>query len=336
MHITTAGRRRWPQVPRRTAAYLFVGLLVTSATVAASVGAAAQGRPAAAVPSAGASGSAVASAHPASVAPPVTVIRNVPFVRPQGCFTDDCSVLLNVDVPTGSGPFPTVVLVRGGPTGPGGRGYLDAFAQEMAQAGCSSSTPTCATWRPLRLSGRLQRRRLAVRFARTWSGSYGGDPASVTLVGHCCGGSGSWRRSIRAEATGDCLWQGSGRPNAFVGLSGNYNLDDQKVAKDLAVFFGGTPDQTSEARDAGNPFNYATGSAIPIYLIAGTNDTTVNPAAAKALYAYLSDVKWDVSLTLVPGATHSSITVPTTDGPASLSVILAATAKARAEATSPG
>jgi acetyl esterase/lipase len=321
MHTSTAPVRRWRAIRRGASVAILALLLGACGTTL--------GAPAMPVATPGATTlSAAASADESLLS---GVVTNVPFVRPTGCDAAACSVLLDIYVPAGTGPFPSVVLVRGGPTGAGGRGYLDAFASELAESGLIVFN---ADMRDIASKGggypeAFDDVACAVRFARTWSFAYGGNGASVTLVGHSRGGFvGSVVALDPNEFTGDCLAGGSGRPNAFVGLSGNYNLDDPRVANDLQVFFGGMPAVTSEARAASNPFNYATGSQIPVYLIAGTNDTTVNPAAAEALDSYLTDQRWNVNLTLIPGATHNSIIVPSAAGPDSLAAILEATASA--------
>jgi acetyl esterase/lipase len=237
--------------------------------------------------------------------------------------------MMDVWIPAGTGPFKTVVLVRGGPTGAGGRGYVEPFAYQMAQAGLLVLN---VDMRDISADGggypeAFQDVACAVRIARTWGPLYGGD-GSATLVGHSLGGFvGSVVALDPNQFNGSCMATiGSGRPDAFVGLSGNYDLDDAKVAGDLEKFYGGSAADTADERDVSNPLTAATGSEIPVFLLAGTNDTTVNPAAAVAMNKYLTDLGWPVSLTMVPNATHNSIIVPTQNGPDSLAVVLDAVA----------
>ena len=63
------------------------------------------------------------------------VVSNVPFTNPVDCGGYSCQVQLDIYSPAGSGPFPTVVLVRGGPSGMGGRSYLASFAGDLANQG---------------------------------------------------------------------------------------------------------------------------------------------------------------------------------------------------------
>lgn len=326
MQASTAPVRRWRAISHR--AFLALSVLLIAVGVSAATP----------VPKAGAPTTvarADPSAAPSETGPslPVGAITNVVFVRPDGCSAAACSVLLDIYVPIGTGPFPTVVLVRGGPTGAGGRSYLDSFAGELARSGLIVFN---ADMRDIASKGggypqAFDDVACAVRFARTWSFAYGGDGKSVTLVGHSLGGFVGSVVALDAQPfSGDCLASGSGRPDAFVGLSGNYNLSDPKVANDLEVFFGGSPEATAVARSASDPFNYATGSRIRVYLLAGTADQTVNPAAAVDLDGYLTGLEWDVRLTLVPGATHDSIIRPAGAGPESAALVTEATRAAAA------
>lgn len=258
----------------------------------------------------------------------VEVLQDVDFARPPECASSDCSVQLDVFIPAGTGPFRTVVLVRGGPTGPGGRGYVAPFAEQLAAAGLivfsADMRDTAATGGGYPEA--FEDVACAIRYARTWSPQYGGDGKSVTLVGHSLGGYvGSVVAVDPTEFEGGCLADGSGRPDAFVGLSGNYDLTAPSVANDLVKFFGGSPDDTFDARTASDPFNYAAATPIPVRLVAGTADTTVPPIAATELDAYLTNLGWNVDLTLVPGGTHQSILNATDQGATSVRAVLEAT-----------
>jgi acetyl esterase/lipase len=235
-----------------------------------------------------------------------TVLSSVPFTQPVDCGDGQtCQVRVDIYVPSGRGTFPVVILV-----GPSGRGYLASFAADLARLGVLVFN---ADFRDVADSGggypaAFEDVACAVRFARSDAGRYGGDAGPVTLVGHSLGG---WVGSVVAldetEFEGGCLADGSGRPDAFVGLSGNYQIAGGENAADLYPFFGGSATATAKARAASDPFNFATGTAIPVRLVAGTADETVDPAQSKALDAFLLRQGWNVALTLVPDGSHMSI-----------------------------
>jgi acetyl esterase/lipase len=264
----------------------------------------------------------------------VGVVSDIAFTQLVDCGGYSCQLHLDAYIPAGAGPFPTVVLVRGGPSGIGGGGYLEPFASVLASHGILVFN---ADMRDLASEGggypaAFQDVACAVRFARSEASSYGGDPGTVTLVGHSLGG---WVGSVVAldatEFQGGCLAGGSGRPDAFVGLSGNYQISNGDNYMDLYNFFGGSPDQTAAARAAGDPFAYATGAPIPVRLVAATGDESVDPANSVALNDFLAQKNWNVSLTLVPDGSHMSILDADSAGlPAVFSAIAAAESNAGA------
>jgi acetyl esterase/lipase len=214
----------------------------------------------------------------------------------------------------------------------GGRAYLAPFAAELASAGILVFS---ADFRDVASQGggypaAFEDVACAVRFARVEAGKYGGQPRLVTLVGHSLGG---WVGSVVAldstEFEGGCLAGGSGRPDAFVGLAGNYQIDSGKNESDLSTFFGGSAERTAEARAASNPFNYAAGTPIPVRLVAGTADGTVDPSASVALNSFLTGRGWNVKLNLVSGASHSSIVGTGPDSQPSLLAVTYAITAAR-------
>jgi acetyl esterase/lipase len=266
------------------------------------------------------------------------VDSNLAFTAPVSCGSTTCQIRLDVYVPGGVGPFPTVVLVRGGPSGLGGRSYLDPFAGALANLGFLVFN---ADYRDEASQGggypeAFQDVACAVRYARAQAGRYDGIASPLTLVGHSLGG---WVGSVvaldPAEFDGGCLVGGSGRPEAFVGLAGNYDLSAPGEVSDLYTFFGGSAAQTAQARAASDPFNYATGNPIPVRLVAGTSDVTVDPAASASLDEFLIKRNWDASLDLVPGATHSSILSLDGDGSHSVQALYSALAAAQAVGSAP-
>lgn len=248
-----------------------------------------------------------ASALAASGSQSVNVISNIYYTQPVNCGASTCQVALDIYVPAGPGPYPTVVLIRGGPSGIGGRVGLGSLATQLASDGLIVYN---ADYRDLASGGggypeAFEDVACAIRYARATAPSLGGNGV-VTLVGHSFGGYvGSVVALDPTEFAGGCLVSGIGRPDAFVGLAGNYDLNYNE--SDLSKFFGAGPSQTSPARASSNPFNYGTGSPIPVRLVAGTSDESVNPEDSVELNAFLLARGWDVSLDLVPNGTHMSI-----------------------------
>ena len=237
-----------------------------------------------------------------------STVANVPFTTAVDCGGYMCQVRLDIYVPTGPGPYPTLVLLRGGPGGMGARSYLANFATAVAETGILvfsadyRDSPVVGGGYPQAFADAS----CAVRFARTEASKYGGDSSTVTVAGHSLGG---WVGSVISlgarEFTGGCLdASGSGRPDAFVGLSGCYDLSSSSVASEMSFFFANQP---ASARTASDPLKIALGSPIPVRLVAGTADGSVYPTASVMLNTMLAGRGWDTALTMVPGGVHSSI-----------------------------
>jgi alpha/beta superfamily hydrolase len=270
-------------------------------------------------------GGPAATTAPSAVAPPVAsgsgyaptpgsradqsagykVVGSVPYTSAVDCGATRCEMNLDIYVPSGDGPFPAVVLI-----GPNGRSYLAAFAADLANLGILVYN---ANFRDVASQGGgypagFQDVACAVRYARTNASQHGGLAGPITLVGHSLGG---WVGSVVAldheEFVGGCLAAGSGRPDAFVGLAGNYQIDSGENSTDLNDFFGGSATAMAAAYAASNPFNYAAGASIPVRLVAGTEDETVDPYQSIALDSFLVKRAWDVTLTMIAGGTHMSI-----------------------------
>jgi alpha-beta hydrolase superfamily lysophospholipase len=233
------------------------------------------------------------------------VVGDVPFTTAVACGATRCQMGLDIYVPDGKGPFPAVVLV-----GPSGRGYLAGFAADLASLGILVYN---ANFRDVAGEGGgypagFEDVACAVRYARTDAAQREGLAGPVTLVGHSLGG---WIGSVLAldqdEFISGCLSGGSGRPDAFVGLSGNYQIDSGENSTDLYNFFGGSAADMTGVYAVANPFNYATGTSIPVQLVAGTDDETVDPNQSMSLDAFLVRRGWPVTLTMVNGGTHMSI-----------------------------
>ncbi len=262
------------------------------------------------------------------------VARNVAFTPPVTCGSSHCSVRLDVYAPVEAGPYPTVVLVRGGPTGLGGRSYLEGFARELASAGMVVFN---ADMRDFGAAGggypeAFQDVACAIRFARSTASRYGGDGSSIVLVGHSLGGYvGSVVALDQDEMGGSCLAAGQGRPDAFVGLAGTYLLTAPEVARDLDAFFGGSRSATRPERAAADPFSSAGRLSIPVRLVAGDSDAVVNPIASSSLERLLSGLGWDVRLTMVRRAGHSSLVAPSAAGPVSVQAVLSAIGAEKAQ-----
>jgi acetyl esterase/lipase len=99
---------------------------------------------------------------------------------------------------------------------------MEQFAAELARRGAVvflAVYRSPASGHPEGL--RLPDVRCAVRYARSHTAEYGGDPRRVILVGHSVGSDLALQTAVDPEGdTPDCLAEGDGIPESVVGLSG--------------------------------------------------------------------------------------------------------------------
>lgn len=163
-----------------------------------------------------------ASPLPSALTAGLVTVVNEPYTEVIDCGIDECAVPLDILAPSDGEALPTVVMLPGGPGPFEGRRYLEDLAAELAREGAvvymtayrssltgSSDADTAADVR------------CAVRFARTTTADYGGDPDRVVLFGHSFGGFLVLQAAVEAEAeTPGCLGDATGIPNAVVASAG--------------------------------------------------------------------------------------------------------------------
>ena len=147
---------------------------------------------------------------------------------------------MDVYAPTGTGPWPLVVVVPGGPMPPDQvKGYADDFALSIADRGAVVMT---ANWRQDGTFGADAAESLAdvvcaVGVARATGPAYGADPARLVLVGHSNGARpvalAGLTPSPTSPDTASCdATSGSLRPEAIVVIAGLYGADTSRLAVD--------------------------------------------------------------------------------------------------------
>lgn len=163
-----------------------------------------------------------AGAFPADLVEGLRTEVDVPFTQLVSCGAGECAVPLDILAPTDGAELPTIVVLPGGPPPFEHRRYMEQFAAELARRGAVvflAVYRSPASGHPEGL--RLPDVRCAVRYARSHTAEYGGDPQRVILVGHSVGSDLALQTAVDPEGdTPDCLAEGDGIPESVVGLSG--------------------------------------------------------------------------------------------------------------------
>jgi acetyl esterase/lipase len=194
-------------------------------------------------------------------------------------------------------PRPVVVFLYGGGWVDGARGDYGFAGAAFASQGFVTIVPDYRLVPQVRFPAFVEDGALAVKWARDHAAEYGGDPGRITLAGHSAGGYNAAMLALDPHFLRD------------VGV-------DPKIIRAAALLAAPLdfyPFTEARGRDAlgqwprpaeTQPINFASASAPPIFLAAGTADTIVQPRNSKAMAARLRALGVPVELKLYAGKGH--------------------------------
>lgn len=213
---------------------------------------------------------------------------------------------LDVYAPVERADWPIVVVVHG----LGGiRGGLAPLAEAIAAEGAVVFNISTEFSVPP-IDG-IQDIACAIRFARGTAREYGGDPTSITLVGYSSGAAKGSIVAMDGDAyEGDCVVSdGSALPNAFVGYEGPFDY----AGHVYGVFnVPRLKEEDPVMWEAVNPYSHIGGNPdLIVRLIHGRDDDSrpydVPLEASAEFNQALAAAGYDVEVTYLDGATHSSL-----------------------------
>ena len=177
------------------------------------------------------------------------VETDVPYTDPLPCEVGECTVPLDILAPEEGDALPTIVLLPGGPGAFHERRYLEALATELAQR---DAVVFLATYRSEATGSSADTSvsdvRCAIRYARSRTGEFGGDPDRLVLVGHSFGSHLALGTAANADAdTPGCLADAPGNPDAAVGLAGFLFAVDDPADADLSFLLMSGSDDPAAA-----------------------------------------------------------------------------------------
>ncbi len=231
----------------------------------------------------------------------VTLTRDVPM---------STATTVDVYVPEGSGPWPTVVFLHGDPPS------HYPIVEDIALAGAVVFN---ARWRPPpagstvpELSGSLltamQDAACAVSFASAHADEYGGDMDRVVVAGHSAGGAVAMVAALMGNQLleddpydGDCAYNVFfDGPSAVVGLAGSYDPaatpgDPRNALRES------DPDLYQQI----NPLTHlGSNPELEVRLLHGTGDTIIPPETSIRFHEALRDAGYEVELTMLEDVGH--------------------------------
>lgn len=186
-----------------------------------------------------------AGAFPGSLVAGLQTETDVPFTQSLPCGSGECEIPLDVLAPEAGEALPTIVLLPGGPGAFQDRRYLEGLAAAVAARG---AVVYLATYRSEATTNSTEDAmhdvRCAIRFARSTTSDYGGDPDRVVLIGHSFGSGLALQTAVEAEAdTPGCLADESGIPTAVVGLAGfGFSITGEPESQPPILLVSGSED----------------------------------------------------------------------------------------------
>jgi alpha-L-fucosidase 2 len=220
------------------------------------------------------------------------------------------TLLLDVSVPEGEGPFPIAILVHGGGWSGGDKALRDGGAGIGAWFG--PLTDARFTWFSINYRLAPQHRwpaclddvQTAIRWVKANASKYKGDPARIALVGHSAGGH---LVCLAATAPDDSV-----RVQAVVGFAPVTNHEQELpirggLSLSLQNLFNRPKEVTPESLGlirAISPINHVRAGLPPFLLIHGDADKTVPIQQSCDFQARLKANGVECDLQILPGAGH--------------------------------
>ncbi|OOG59861.1 alpha/beta hydrolase [Rhodanobacter sp. C03] len=201
----------------------------------------------------------------------------------------------------GTARAPVVVFFYGGSWKSGKRQWYRWAAEALAKRGLVVVVPDYRKWPQVRLDGFMQDAARAVAWTHAHASDYGGDPASLFVMGHSAGA------HIGALLATDAHWLNAVgmQPRqlaGFIGLAGPYDFLPLKDP-DFIDMFGTTHD----AQLRSQPMYFVNGDEPPMLLMQGSTDKIVWPRNAESLARALRKENEPVEVKLYPDIGHFAI-----------------------------
>jgi acetyl esterase/lipase len=192
---------------------------------------------------------------------------------------------------------PVVVFFYGGGWDSGDRGMYRFVGAALAAQGMVTVIPDYRLYPMIRFPAYMNDAAAAVAWTRAHIASFGGDPRRLFLMGHSAGGQIATllaldHQYLRSHGVDPCDITG------VIGLAGPYDFLPLH-SEELKVLFGPEP-----GRWRSQPINFVTPQAPPMFLAAGTADTTVDPGNTRRLAARLRQDGVPVQEELYRGIGH--------------------------------
>lgn len=201
---------------------------------------------------------------------------------------------------TQGGNLPLVVFLYGGSWRTGDKGMYPFVAEPLARRGAIVVVPDYRLYPEVEFPAFLEDNASAVAWAHAHARELGADPARIIVFGHSAG---AYNAAMLALDPSFLRAAGfdRNRLTGVIGLAGPYDflpITDPDVIPVFASVNDGPASQ---------PITYVDGRNPPMFLAAGTDDTTVKPRNTESLAARIRARGGRVESKLYPGLGHIGI-----------------------------
>ena len=235
-------------------------------------------------------------------------IKNVAYKK-----VDDQILKLDVYVPEGDGPFPSILVVHGGAWRLGSKGQLAIYARSLAKRGYTCFAINYRLAPKFKSPAQTEDCRDAIRWIRTNASKYKANPDLIGAMGYSAGG-----HLVSMLATTGLTKESDPKgigTKIIAAVAGGAPTDFRTVRKKsnaLSYWFGAERNTEPEAYEADSPNAFVDKGDSPIFFYNGSVDLLVHPdkhpmvgfRGPIALYESLKNVNVDTGLYIGKGAGH--------------------------------
>lgn len=216
---------------------------------------------------------------------------------------------LDVNLPTGEGPFPVILAIHGGRFRFNSKAFYGSYAKHFPAQGVAFVPMNYRFVPEFTYPAQVEDAHCALAWIHANAEEHGFDPTRVVVLG---GSAGGYLAAMLATVGDRALYQGDcphvlpDDPIAgavvFYGFSDFTTLEDYPPGESgvLGAFWGApyeelTSDQLSEM----SPISWIDGSEPPTLVIHGSQDTTVPPVMSERFVAALDEAGVEAELLVV-------------------------------------
>ena len=218
---------------------------------------------------------------------------------------DKKELKLDAYLPTGKGPYPSVVVIHGGGWMSGSKWQLGRYAAALAKRGVNTFAINYRLAPKYKHPAQVEDCRDAVRWVKQNSKKYGGDPKRIGALGYSAGAHLAAMLAVTGMDAKDdpkgigtkiLVAMGGGTPCEFFSLP-----PDNKA---MAYWLGGSRKQFPKRYEDASPISHLDEKDSPIFFFHGAIDGLVRTSGARDMSKKMEKLGIDTEFHLIEDAGH--------------------------------